>query len=587
MAVKKLTTTNNNKKNVITQTASKPATTVSVNNAHTANNTVPTASVNNTTAASNASRPAALTPSMSNLVATNNTNTGTNLTQAISSAASKALNQNTSKNTATTSAAKSTVPTATANNLYANTPATVPTATANNLYANTPATVPTASVIGGGYTSKPYVVDEGIRKAPSLSEALTKAAVDTLTSNSSPYQAYTSAPNVGTSPYQATVEKSTYIPVSTLSEAVTKSLASDTNKVDANNSRSKSVSDIKDASTSSTSISDLTRTKQPAASKLSSEDKFIGNSNYTYDPNLGYGISAEAAYYDPTASIAYDPTNIGINSDLSSNNALTVNNELAPAISIDDTYLRELMEQMLGEYDTNYNSLLETLLSQYNSNTENINSQYENALNALGLNLEEIKNVLQGNYNNSQEALEEQRRRELQEAYIRKMMDQKEMAESLAGYGLSGGATESVLANLLNNYRGNRNTINTNIDTSLKELLANYLGEVSSAQQNYNTALSEMENKKASALQDLLNNYTNAQTSAANARSNYRTNAQSNLYNTLENLYLQDRQNAYNQYQNDLAYQRQIDMANLEAALNNQSKADLLTLEYALKNQYK
>jgi hypothetical protein len=181
---------------------------------------------------------------------------------------------------------------------------------------------------------------------------------------------------------------------------------------------------------------------------------------------------------------------------------------------MDISALYDLLNQRLGEYDANYNNLLASL-----------NDNYANALNALGLNYADTEALLNSQLANSRNELEEARRRQLQEAYISRMMGEKNLADTLAGYGLSGGATESILADMRNNYANTRNTVEEKTQNNLRDLLLNYLSNLSNARQRYNENLYNAENSRINAYND-----------AANYRSQARAGAYEDLYNTLANL---------------------------------------------------
>ena len=181
---------------------------------------------------------------------------------------------------------------------------------------------------------------------------------------------------------------------------------------------------------------------------------------------------------------------------------------------MDVSALYDLLNQRLGEYDANYNNLLASL-----------NDNYTNALNALGLNYADTEALLNSQLANSRNELEEARKRQLQEAYISRMMGEKNLADTLAGYGLSGGATESILADMRNNYANTRNTVEEKTQNNLRDLLLNYLSNLSNARQRYNENLYNAENSRINAYND-----------AANYRSQARAGAYEDLYNTLANL---------------------------------------------------
>lgn len=200
--------------------------------------------------------------------------------------------------------------------------------------------------------------------------------------------------------------------------------------------------------------------------------------------------------------------------------------------------LYDLINQQLAEYDNGYNTLMQNLLNAYNTNYGSLNDSYLAALNALGLNYNDTASLLADRLANSQSALEEQRRRAMQEAYIARMMDQKNLEDYLGASGFSGGATESILSSLMNNYRANRNKIEENTQNSLRDLLQSYLDNISTARQNYNSGLLNAENNRLSAAQNLANNLYESQANAASRYSDQRANVYNGLYDTLAKLAL-------------------------------------------------
>jgi hypothetical protein len=204
---------------------------------------------------------------------------------------------------------------------------------------------------------------------------------------------------------------------------------------------------------------------------------------------------------------------------------------------LDISSLYDLLNQRLAEYDSNYGNLMNSLYDLYNNNANSLSDYYQQALNALGLNFNDTQSNLADQLSNSQEALEAQRRRQLQEAYISRMMNEKNLADTLAAYGLSGGATESVLTNLRNNYNNTRNSVEENIQTSLRDLLQTYMNNLSTARQRYNENVLNTENSRVSAMNTLLSNLATQQANAMNNRTAARAGAYDDLFDTLANLY--------------------------------------------------
>jgi uncharacterized protein YgfB (UPF0149 family) len=116
------------------------------------------------------------------------------------------------------------------------------------------------------------------------------------------------------------------------------------------------------------------------------------------------------------------------------------------------------------------------------------------------------------------------------------MMQEKNLADQLDAYGLSGGATESVMADLRNNYANNRASVEDKVQQSLRELLQTYMQNLSDARGRYNEQLLSAEQSRLNAAQNLANQFQDAQNSVINQRSNARAGAYEDLYNTLANL---------------------------------------------------
>ena len=204
--------------------------------------------------------------------------------------------------------------------------------------------------------------------------------------------------------------------------------------------------------------------------------------------------------------------------------------------NIDISILYDLLNQRLGEYDANFNEMMQALMDSYNMNFGNIDDAYAAALERLGLNYADTEALLNSSLANSQKSLEDDRERALQEAYIARMMQEKNLADQLDAYGLTGGATESVLADMRNNYNNNRNSIESKVQESLRDLLQQYMTNLSDARQKYNSQLLDAETSRLNAAQNLANQYQSAQNDVINARSQQRSNAYEDLYNTLANL---------------------------------------------------
>lgn len=193
----------------------------------------------------------------------------------------------------------------------------------------------------------------------------------------------------------------------------------------------------------------------------------------------------------------------------------------------------------------------------YNSNMAALEAAYKNRLAGLESNYNSTKNALASSYENSVGSLTSDAEKALQEAYINRMMNEKSLRQQLNAQGLNGGASESVMAALLNNYGTSRNNINTATLDNLRSLEEAYNQNLASAAQNYNDALNsaadtnmayrmQLENDLAngitnsysdlySALSGMDNTYANSMINLINGQSSAAADLQQSLYKAILN----------------------------------------------------
>lgn len=127
----------------------------------------------------------------------------------------------------------------------------------------------------------------------------------------------------------------------------------------------------------------------------------------------------------------------------------------------------------------------------YNNSLQALQDAYSQKLASLQSNLDSTRNVLKGDFDLSKNNLLANTEKALQEAYVNKMMNERSLEQQLNAQGLRGGATESAVASLLNNYGNSRNDINTAYSSNLAQLENAYLNNLAVAQQSYNDAVAK------------------------------------------------------------------------------------------------
>lgn len=139
----------------------------------------------------------------------------------------------------------------------------------------------------------------------------------------------------------------------------------------------------------------------------------------------------------------------------------------------------ELARQKQQAAQDAYNKNMGYLSSAYDKRGELHKNSYQSALEQLQAGYDSGARGVNANADNAQ-----------QQAYINAMMAQRDMPQALAAQGITGGASESTLADMRNSYGNSRNQIDTGRNESLTTLLDALNSNKASALQSYNTQLS-------------------------------------------------------------------------------------------------
>ena len=174
--------------------------------------------------------------------------------------------------------------------------------------------------------------------------------------------------------------------------------------------------------------------------------------------------------------------------------------------------------------------LNETAKKGYDEGKATVDSNYKNQVDALLKNLDSTKAQLTENYNRSQKNLNEDAENSLRQAYINNMLSQRNINQRLSAMGINGGATESTLLNMNNEYGNRRNDINTTLNRSLADLAGTYNNNIAAALRDYNTGVASAQNAQANAMLDLSGKLYDNYMQAERDRQGYLTQDQSDYY---------------------------------------------------------
>lgn len=196
-----------------------------------------------------------------------------------------------------------------------------------------------------------------------------------------------------------------------------------------------------------------------------------------------------------------------------------------------------LQEEALAEQRRREEEQRAAAQAAYDASKGRLDSAWGDTLNALQGNLDSTLGQLKRNYEYGADVARDDAAESLREAYINHMMNKRNIGQNLAAMGINGGATESTLANLYNQYGNSRNGINKTTADNIRALLEAYNNNTASANQLYNSQYADARNNYANQLNGL------EQALANNIMASY--NGGANLVNTSG--YQQALQNLTNQ----------------------------------------
>lgn len=169
----------------------------------------------------------------------------------------------------------------------------------------------------------------------------------------------------------------------------------------------------------------------------------------------------------------------------------------------------DAFSSLLAAYQNNYNDYLEEMRAAarqaYDRGMTSLNDAYNSQMTSLKDNLNSTNGQLLDAYNRSKKSINTDSEASLRQAYINKMLSERNLGQMMSAQGLSGGATETSMANMLNNYGNARNAINTTTNNNLKELEGNYNDSLAQAAQAYNTAVANTNAQKTQQVMALEN----------------------------------------------------------------------------------
>ena len=235
-----------------------------------------------------------------------------------------------------------------------------------------------------------------------------------------------------------------------------------------------------------------------------------GTALYAKGGSNGSKVKDQSKYYDPndpsTALYVRGTTTVNNGSSGTSNGGFSSggsSTKTAGSPSSTTDYASSIANAILAQKQAALDNAIGSVNSAYDRKAQLLRDSYNSSVNSL-----------RNQYNNSAKELQNDAAKSLKEAYINKMLSQRVLGQQLSAQGFSGGATESSMAGLLNNYGNARNNINTTLNDNLTSLNNTLQNNLASVEQGYNSSLADAELARASALAQLNLDNANADLSS-------------------------------------------------------------------------
>lgn len=221
-------------------------------------------------------------------------------------------------------------------------------------------------------------------------------------------------------------------------------------------------------------------------------NKILQRTDYSGNGGLGaaqQAIKASSSYTSsPDGKGTFNNTGTGNGDDGGKTSKGSTSSGGGNAMS----YLEALRDRQRADAEAAFASARSALNDAYNSASEAYGNIYNRGVDQLGR-----------SYDNSRGKINTEATDAFREAYVNRMLSEKNLGQRLAAMGMSGGASESTLAGLINNYGNARNGIQKTLDTNLGDLEMNYQGNLADLYNAYQANMANIANQRASQLANL------------------------------------------------------------------------------------
>ena len=210
----------------------------------------------------------------------------------------------------------------------------------------------------------------------------------------------------------------------------------------------------------------------------------------------------------------------------------------APAFDM-AAYLSALRAEQMAKAQAAYDRNMSRIADAYGSAASSLRGNLDSSISRLNAARDKSLGDVRGDAEDS-----------LRQAYINNMMTRKNLNQRLSAMGYNGGATETTMSSLENQYGKSRSGINETLNKNIANLDMTYGDNLAQAQQAYNSAMANLYLQRMQMEMQAENALNNAETSAVNASMNIDGSYMSALQAALANQasYQYDASRATNDY---------------------------------------
>ncbi|WP_034452424.1 hypothetical protein [Butyrivibrio sp. AE2032] len=169
-------------------------------------------------------------------------------------------------------------------------------------------------------------------------------------------------------------------------------------------------------------------------------------------------------------------------------------------------YYAELQRQAQERANAAYERNMQRIADAYGSAAGSLSGNYNSTVSRLNA----ARDKSMGDVNTDAE-------KSLQQAYINNMLTRKNLNQRLSAMGYNGGATETTMAQLENNYGNSRTGINETLNKNISDLNMSYGDNLAAAEQSYNNAKANLDLQRMQLEMQAENQRNNAIDSAISA----------------------------------------------------------------------